>query len=379
MIKLGIDLIDKYLNLFIGKKVGLITNPTGVNSKLVSTIDILNEKTDLIALFSPEHGVRGNIQAGVRISDYIDEKTGINVYSLYGKNRSPSKEIMEKIDILVFDIQDVGARFYTYIYTMAYAMMACAENNKPMVVFDRPNPVNAEDVEGNILNIEYRSFVGYYPIPQRYGLTIGELAELFNKEFKINANLTVVKMESYNRQMKYGETGLHWIMPSPNIPYPTTAFPYLATCIFEGTNLSEGRGTTKPFNIIGSPYLDSEWVIKEIEKYKLDGVIFRTLFFNPSFSKFKGELCNGIELIITDESKFKPVKTGYILLDLIRKHHKDFDYIPPFKKGSHHFIDFITGDSYIRKGILSIEDILKIIEKDTLAFRKIKRRYHLYG
>ncbi len=378
MIKTGIDRILDYQGLFKGKRIGLITNPTGVNKDLVSTIDILNEYTDLVALFSPEHGIRGNIQAGVKLDSYIDLKTGIMVYSLYGENRSPSKEMMDKLDILVFDIQDVGARYYTYLYTMSYALMACKKYNKLMVILDRPNPVDAINVEGNILNLECRSFVGYYPIPIRYGLTIGELAILFNEEFKINANLKVIEMEGYNRSMNYLDTGLDWIMPSPNIPTPLTAYAYLVTCIFEGTNLSEGRGTTKPFFIIGSPYLDSDFVIEEIKKCNLAGVKFRSMYFTPKFSKYKDELCQGIELIITDYLSFKPVSIGYILLDIIRKHHKEFSYIKPFTKGGHPFIDLLSGDVLLRENKLDIMDIINQMEKDSLSFLRIKRRYHIY-
>ena len=202
MVKLGIERIDEYLSLFEGKRVGLITNPTGVDHNLKSTIDILNEKTNLVALFSPEHGVRGDLQAGVRLDTYVDPDTGITVYSLYGKTRKPTTEMMDEIDVLCFDIQDVGARFYTYLYTMAYSMQACKEHDKPMVIFDRPNPVNARDVEGNILNVTYRSFVGYYPLPQRYGLTIGELATFFNEEFDIHASIHVIPMSNLNSNME---------------------------------------------------------------------------------------------------------------------------------------------------------------------------------
>ncbi len=378
MVKTGIDRIFDYLDLFEGKRIGLITNPTGVNKDLVSTIDILNEHTNLVALFSPEHGIRGDIQAGVKLDSYKDSKTGIMVYSLYGESRSPSKEMMDKIDVLVFDIQDVGARYYTYLYTMAYALMACEKYNKRVVVLDRPNPVDAIHIEGNILNLECRSFVGYYPIPIRYGLTIGELAILFNKEFEIGSDLKIIEMEGYDRSMNYLDTGLDWIMPSPNIPTPLTAYAYLATCIFEGTNLSEGRGTTKPFFIIGSPYLDSEFVIEEIKKYSLAGIKFRTMYFTPKFSKYKDELCQGIELIITDYINFKPVKTGFILLDIIRKHHKEFSYIEPFTKDGHPFIDLLSGDVLLRENKLGIEEIIDKMEKDSLSFLKVKRRYHIY-
>ncbi|MBU1020837.1 MAG: DUF1343 domain-containing protein, partial [Firmicutes bacterium] len=224
MVKLGIEQIEEYLHIFTNKRVGLITNPTGITSDFTTTIEVLQKHTNLVSLFSPEHGVRGDLQAGVTLGDYVDEATGCMVYSLYGKNKKPSKEMLENVDLLAFDIQGVGARFYTFVYTMAYAMMACAEYGKKMVVFDRPNPVNAVVVEGNILDINYRSFIGYYPIPQRHGLTIGELAKLFNQEFEINCDLVVVPMKAYQRAMDYEDTLLPWVFPSPNIPNPISTY-----------------------------------------------------------------------------------------------------------------------------------------------------------
>jgi len=378
MIRLGIDSIQSYQDVFKGKRVGLITNPTGVNRNLLSTIDILYESTNLVALFSPEHGVRGDLQAGVKAEDYVDDVTGVKVFSLYGKHKKPSKEMMDSIDILAFDIQDVGARFYTYLYTMAYAMEACQEHHKPMVIFDRPNPVNAMDVEGNILDIDYRSFVGYYPIPQRYGLTIGELALLFNQEFDIHADIRVIKMENYQRHMDYSDTGLPFVFPSPNIPTVETCYAYLATCIFEGTNMSEGRGTTKPFQIIGSPYLDHDWLLNALEEQALEGVSFRKLFFTPTFSKHQGQLCRGIEIFVTDKETFQPVFTGFTLLKLIKDHHQAFEFLPPFKEGHHPFIDLLVGGPYLRDETWTIESLKKKMTDDADAFKKMKRRYHLY-
>ncbi|MFP4478043.1 MAG: exo-beta-N-acetylmuramidase NamZ domain-containing protein [Candidatus Izemoplasmatales bacterium] len=378
MVKLGIDLINKHKHLFKNKRLGLITNPTGVNSDLVSTIDILNKETNLVALFSPEHGVRGDLQAGVKAEDYIDDITGIKVYSLYGKSKKPTKEMMDNIDLLAFDIQDVGARFYTYLYTMAYAMMACKEHQVPMIVFDRPNPVNASTVEGNILNTDFRSFVGYYPIPQRYGLTIGELAKMFNEDFNINADLKVIEMENYHRDMDYFDTGLPFIFPSPNIPTVESCYAYLSTCIFEGTNLSEGRGTTKPFQIIGSPYLDTDWLIETLDKYNLSGVKFRKLYFTPTFSKNKDNLCKGIELIITNKGTFQPVITGFILLNLIRNHHDQFEFLPSFSKDGHPFLDLLVGEDFLRKNQYTIDELIDLINKDSNKFKDLKRRYHLY-
>ena len=378
MIKVGIERIDAYLDLFKNKKVGLITNPTGVDSKLKSTIDILNELTNLTSLYSPEHGVRGDLQAGVRLDDYRDPLTGCFVYSLYGKNKKPTKEMLENIDVLCFDIQDVGARYYTFIYTMAYAMMACKEHGKQMIVFDRPNPVNATSVEGNILDINFRSFVGYYPIVQRYGLTIGELAHFFNQEYDINCDLTVVEMDGYKREMAFHDTHFNWVFPSPNLPTINSTYAYLATCLFEGTNMSEGRGTTKPFSIIGSPYLKHLEVIKKIETHNLPGIAFRPLHFTPTFSKHQGILCKGIELIITDKHTFRPVKTGYILLDIIKHNHSEFEFRAPYKEGHNPMFDLLTGCNYIRQNEKSLSEQLDIIEKDSKLFETKKRRYHLY-
>lgn len=376
---LGIDRIDDIKETLQDKRIGLITNPTGVNSNLESTIDILNKHVNLVAMFSPEHGVRGELQAGVKVDDYIDKATNIKVYSLYGKTKKPTPEMLADVDVVVYDIMDVGARFYTYIYTMAYTMMACKEQNKQFVVLDRPNPVNGVDVEGNILDINYRSFVGYYPIPVRYGLTVGELAQYFNNEYNINCDLTVIKMSEYNREMDFEDTNLTFVFPSPNIPRPLTAYHYLGTCIFEGTNMSEGRGTTKPFEIIGSPFLNHQGVIEQLNKLQLPGVKFRSLFFTPTFSKYQGELCKGIEIIITNKKTFKPVQTGLHLFDIIRSTHKEFSFIKPYKEGMHPFFDLLTGTNLLRENLVTIETFISNSEKQSNNFKKQKRRYHLYG
>lgn len=377
MVKLGIDQIDKYLDLFKNKKVGLITNPTGVNRDFNSTIDILDKKVDLVALFSPEHGVRGDLQAGVKIDDYKDLETGCMVYSLYGKNKKPTKEMLQDIDVLTYDIQDVGARFYTYIYTMAYAMMACKEYNKTFIVFDRPNPLGGS-VEGNCLDINFRSFVGYYPLPQRYGLTIGELALFFNNEFNIGCDLYVIKMENYQSSMDYDDTSLPWILPSPNIPTTLTVFNYLATCIFEGTNVSEGRGTTKPFSIFGAPWMKSNLVLKELEKYAIEGVKFRPLYFTPKFSKYENQLCKGIEIFVTDKLKYRPVSFGFIILDIIRKIHPEFSFNKPYKEGMHPMIDLLVGGNFLRKEDYDMSKHLRKIENDSLTFKLQKAKYQIY-
>ena len=268
---LGIERVDEFKEVFEGKRIGLITNPTGITSDFVSSIDVLRNKTNLVALFSPEHGVRADIQAGMHLPTYVDEETGITVYSLYGKHKKPSEEMMNRIDIMSIDVQDNGSRYYTFIYTMAYAMYACREYGKEFVVFDRPNPIGGVKVEGNVLDTEkYRSFVGYFNMPQRHGMTIGELAKLFNEEFGIGCKLTVIPMKGWERSMSYEDTKLPWIVPTPNIPTINTCYVYNATCIFEGTNFAEGRGTTTPFELIGAPWVKSETLARELNAYNLE-------------------------------------------------------------------------------------------------------------
>ena len=376
--KVGLERIDDYMSLFENKRVGLITNPTGIDHMFRSTIDLLSEKVNLTALFSPEHGIRGNLQAGVHLEPYRDEKTGIMVYSLYGNTRKPTPEMLEGLDVLVFDMQDVGARFYTYLYTMAYAMIACKEQNKTFIVLDRPNPLGGIKVEGNILDLTYRSFVGYYELPQRFGLTIGELSLLFNDVYKIGCNLHVVPMEGWIRSMVYQDTGLPWVLPSPNIPTPETVFPYVGTCIFEGTNLSEGRGTTKPFHLIGAPWLRPDEVIDRFNTYQLNGIMLRKHYFTPMFSKHQNALCAGIEFHVMDHEKAELVYAGMVLFKIIKDIHPEFELLPPFREGSHPFINLLVGDTFLSEAI----DLKKIKEKlmtDQIKFSQLKEKYHLYA
>ncbi len=378
MIKLGIEQIGLYRSLFEGKRVGLITNPTGVDQHFKSTIDILHEVSTLVALFSPEHGVRGNVQAGVKLDPYVDPETNAMVYSLYGETRKPTEAMMSDIDILCFDIQDVGARFYTYIYTMAFALEACKTYGKKMVVFDRPNPLGGVQVEGNLLDLNFRSFVGYYPIPQRYGLTIGELANYFNDLGDIHADLTVIPMAGYHRSMHFKDTQVPFVLPSPNIPTFDTIYAYMATCYFEGTNLSEGRGTTKPFQIFGAPWFKSKAVLEALKPYDLKGVSFRKHFFTPTFSKHANVLCEGLEMYVTDTQAFEPVKTGVILIHVIEKIHPEFSFIQPPKTSQNLFFNLLMGGDFIEKKTLTLDEILAKMKADKEQFMTMKERYHLY-
>ena len=375
----GIDNLEEYTQIFKGKRVGLITGPTGVNKKLVSTIDILNKNYNLVALFSPEHGVSGDIQAGVKVDDYLDPATGISVYSLYGDKKKITKEMLSKIDLLVFDIQDVGARFYTYLYTLTLAMESCMESSKPIVVLDRINPVGGIMVQGNIIEKGFESFVGKYPIPTRYGLTIGEFALYINSKFKINANLTVIPCKGWNRDLYYDETDLVWIQPSPNIPTIDSAFIYTGTCIFEGTNLSEGRGTTKPFEIIGAPWLNNKELIVIMNSKNYEGVMFREIYFTPAFSKHTNNLCNGIQIHVTNRDKINPFKLSLdILLEIKNMHNKEFEFIPPVTKGGQPFINLITGSDKVRMHNGSLDELFKKINVNFDEYLKEKKSYEIY-
>ena len=383
-VKLGIDNLDKNLTIFEGKRVGLITNPSGMDSNFKSSIDVLYEKTNLTTLFAAEHGIRGNAQAGDNVGNEVDEVTGLPVHSLYGSTKKPTPEMLENVDVLAYDMQDVGARFYTYINTLAYAMEACAENDKTFVVFDRPNPIGG-DVQGNLLNTEFSSFVGMYPIVQRYGMTVGEYAKFINEEFNINCKLEVVEMEGWTRDMYYDETGLNtWVMPSPNMPTLTTSIVYTGTCVFEGTNVSEGRGTTRPFELIGAPWIEPMELSNKLNSLGLPGVKFRPASFTPSFSKYsasdtvnyptgKNQVCGGVQVYVTNRDEFNAVKTGYAMLYTIRDMYPDkFQYL------STNFIDKLTGNSYVREGKYTLEELFAIVDKESNDFKAKTEKYYIY-
>lgn len=374
----GVDNICRIDNLLKDKKIGLITNPTGVNKNLESTIDIINKNYNLCCLYSPEHGVRGNIQAGGKVKSYIDEETRKPVKSLYGASKKLTPEMLENIDVIIFDIQDVGARFYTYLYTMTYAMEGCKKKGIPFIVLDRINPLGGEKIEGTLLDKQFQSFVGKYPIPTRYGLTIGEFAKLVNIEENINCNLIVVPCSGWKRKLYYDETDLLWVMPSPNIPTIESAIAYIGTCVFEGTNLSEGRGTTKPFEIIGAPWLDAKKVINNMKNRNLQGVKLRQTYFRPTFSKHKDVDCNGIQIHITDRNSFQPFKTGLYILDEIRRNCSEFQWLKPYKEGGHHFIDLLLGTDEIREMDFNIEKFLYEQSRRVSKFSDKISKYRIY-
>ena len=372
-VRLGIDNIDQYQHLFAGKRVGLITNQTGVNAQLQSTIEILYEKTDLVALFSPEHGLRGNAEAGADIAAATDMRTGLPIYSLYGDTKKPTAQMLENIDVLCFDIQDVGTRFYTYMSTMALAMESAKEQNKLFVVFDRPNPIGGLAVEGPVLKSGFESFIGLYPIPIRHGLTMGELALLFNKQFGIECNLQVVKLSGWQRNMFWQDTGLPWVMTSPNIPTPETALVYPGTGLLGATNISEGVGTTRPFELVGAAWLNAAAAADRLNERKLPGAYFRPTYFTPRFGRHNGINQGGVQIHVVDKAVYRPVLTAITILEVM----KDLSG-GQFAYQSERMFDLPLGESTLRLETEPLDQLLIRWDQEARDFQVKSRQYYLY-
>lgn len=379
----GIDNIASVDALLKGKRLGLITNPTGINKDLKSTIDILHENYNLTALYSPEHGVRGDAQAGAKIPDRVDPLTGVMAHSLYGAGESLTEENTRDVDMIVVDIQDVGARFYTYLYTMSYALAGCKKLNLPMVIFDRINPIGGVKFEGTILDERFRSFVGDYSLPTRTGITVGELARYLagTRSEEFGCELTVVPVEGWSRDLYADETDLSWVIPSPNLPTIDGAELYIGTCVFEGTNVSEGRGTTIPFEIVGAPWMKSYEVAEAMTARNLPGVKFRAGCFTPIFSKYQGEMCYAVQLHLTDRRAFRSFETGLYLLETIRDMHPEhFEYrfVERPQDGKHYFLDSLMGTDVYRKGEMNAEALIRAHSQGLEDYKKAIAPYLLY-
>ena len=404
-VKPGIEvLVEKRLDLVRGKRVGLVTNPSAVDSGLRSTADVLRSTpgVTLAALYAPEHGVRGNAQAGEYVPFYVDEKLRIPVFSLYGPSMKPpagmlrdidaymrsfdtthadkqvAPSMTKDIDVLVFDIQDVGTRIYTYEATMAYAMQAAADAGLDYIVLDRPNPITGRLMEGPVLEYPaFSSFVGIYPVPLRFGLTIGELARLYNERFlEKKARLTVVPMEGYTRDMWFDETGLPWVIPSPNMPTLDTATVYPGQVFIEGTNVSEGRGTTRPFETFGAPWIDGYELARALNALRLPGVAFREQWFTPLFSKFKGQLCGGCQVHVTDRNAYRPLATALHVIKALR------DAYPAQFAFQADYFDKIMGTASVRKALEAgtrIEDIVAGWADGLARFAELRKAFLFYG
>ncbi len=382
VVRTGLDNITDHKDLFQGQRVGVVANHTAHDRAGRFIVDVLREMPDVnvVALFSPEHGLYGMIEAGEHVAYQVDAKYKLPVYSLYGKTLKPTKEMLEGIDMLVFDMQEIGARFYTYVYTMSLAMEAAAESGKRFVVLDRPNPINGVDIEGPILEPEYATFVGLYPIPVRYGMTIGELARMFNDQGwlkdEVKADLTVIPMTGWRRAMWYDQTGLVFIKPSPNIPNVETAAVYPGLCLLEGTNVSEGRGTEKPFLQFGAPWIDAQALTAKLDKLNLPGVTFGPTSFTPTSSKHKDVECHGVRMTITDRNKLEPFRLGVCVVDEIARM-----YPNEFKWRVFHF-NRLCGTSTIRQAIVDGQSPLTLQTQwkaDLEAFHSIRKQYLLYS
>jgi uncharacterized protein YbbC (DUF1343 family) len=360
------------------KRVGLITNHSAIDRQRVSDIDLIagHKAVKLVALLAPEHGIRGTAAEGVKISDEVDTKTGVPIYSLYmAEDRGPTPEMLANVDALVYDLQEVGGRTWTYVSTMALSMQAAARKKIPFVVLDRPNPLGGEIAEGALLDPKFKSFVGMYPIPARHGLTVGELAKLFNEKHGIGCDLIVVRAANWRRSQWFEDTGLPWINPSPNLRSFAALQNYPGTVYFEGTNLTEGRGTDRPFEQIGASYLDAPKVAKAMNDRKLPGVRFEaiTMAVVPTAAKFKGETIPGLRFVVTDREAYRPVRTALLLIDEIKRQHpKDFAWGKS--------IDRLTGSDKVRLAIDAgtLPALLVQWDREAAEWMESRKPYLLY-
>lgn len=394
VVKPGIEVLrESGFQRLVGKRVGLVTNPSGVDSQLRSTIDILYNApgVNLVALYGPEHGVRGDVYAGGAVTDTKDAKTGLPVHSLYGSTRKPTKEMLQGIDIMVYDIQDVGARSYTFISTLGLVMEACGELGIEVMVLDRPNPLGGRKIEGCYVEPGFHSFVSQYKIPYVYGLTVGELAELINEEglnrgqkgnqAPAKCKLWVVPMEGWTRDMLYEDTGLPWILPSPNIPFEDTPMYYVSSGICGELSgfMNIGIGYTLPFQIFGATWLDPEKLKTRLESYNLPGVSFRTIWFKPFSGSAKGQLVGGVQYFFTDYEKARLTEVQFHVIQAVAELYPDkkaFEVISG--KG---LIDKVCGTDYVSLQLsktYKAADILEYWRKDEESFRALSQKYYIY-
>ena len=361
-----------------GKRVALLSNNSGIDRAKNLDIDLIAQHKDLklVALLAAEHGIRGDAMNGVRIDDETDPKTGVPVYSLYkAEDRGPTEQMLKDVDVIIYDLQEVGGRTWTYVSSMALSMQAAAKKGIPFVVLDRPNPIGGEIVEGALVDPRFKSFVGMYPIPARHGMTVGELATLFNQKHGIGSDLIVVRAENWRRSQWQDQTGLPWVNPSPNLRSLAALSSYPGTVYFEGTNISEGRGTDRPFEQIGAPWLNAPEVVRVMNDKRLPGIRFEaiTLSVAPTAAKYPGQTIPGIRFAITDRQAYRPVRTALVLIDEIRRQHlKDFAWRPS--------IDRLTGSDKVRLAIEAgtLAPLLEEWDREAAAFRESSKPYLLY-
>ena len=370
-----------------GARVGIVCNHASVDRGFAHVIDRLaaSDGVTLAAIFGPQHGFRSDVQDNMIETPHHEDATRrVPIYSLYSETREPTADMLRGLELLVIDLQDIGARIYTYIYTMANCLRACGRHGVPVVVCDRPNPIGGADVEGASLVPGYESFVGLFPIPMRHGMTIGELAQFFNDRFQLGADLDVVKMDGWRRAMYADETGLPWVMPSPNMPTLDTAIVYPGTVLFEGTMLSEGRGTTRPFELLGAPRIDAERFAREMNGLGLPGAFFRPAVFEPTFQKHAKTPCGGCQIHVTDRHAFKPVLTGAALIEMFHRFApQNFAWRQPPYEYEHEKlpIDILAGSDVLRRQIesgMAPPSIAESWREDEEEFRRVRAPYLLY-
>jgi len=388
MVSSGIDRFEKiFPERFYGSKAGILIHPASVNKKLSHTKEVLlkSRKIKIKAFFGPQHGIFGNTQDNmIEWEGFLDKETGIPVFSLYGKTRKPTSQMLDDIDIFIIDLQDIGARYYTFIWTMALCMEACEKKGIPVIVLDRVNPIGGHLTEGPLIKSEFTSFVGLHPLPVRHGMTIGEIALYFRDKFYQRLDLTVIPLKGWRRFFWFDNTGLPWVMPSPNMPTIETAEVYPGMCLFEGTTISEGRGTTRPFEIFGAPFIEPEKLVRKLKDFKLKGVFFRALYFTPTFNKFSGELCGGAQIHITDREKFKPFKTAVAIILTIKElyPHVDLWRKPPYEYEFEKLpFDILSGSDKLRKDIekgIKLKEMEQWWESENESFEKTRKQYLIY-
>jgi uncharacterized protein YbbC (DUF1343 family) len=387
-VTLGIDnLLTRERRLIAGRRVGLVSNPASIGADLRHSADRLYEDPDVVlgALFGPQHGFQSDLQDNmIETPHSTDGRRKVPVYSLYSETREPTPGMLSEVDVLVIDLQDVGTRVYTYIYTMANCMRAAARHALPVVVCDRPNPIGGDQIEGALLRTELSSFVGQFPIPLRHGMTIGEVARLFNEEFGIQCDLEVIPLEGWRRSMYFDETGLPWVMPSPNLPTLDSAIVYPGAVLAEGTMLSEGRGTTRPFELIGAPWLDGEALAAAMNARGLAGVHFRPVVFEPTFQKHARQTCGGCQIHVLDRVRFEPVRAAVELIDECRRQApQSFRWREPPYEYEHEKepIDILYGSDGLRRAVESgrgVKGLIASWRAEEEQFRRQRQRYLLY-
>ena len=387
-IQLGLErLLEEDAELLAGARAGLICNQASVDHGFRHAADLLHSHpdVDLRALFGPQHGIRGDVQDNmIETAHGTDRTTGLPVYSLYSETREPTENMLSDVDVLVFDMQDVGCRIYTFVYTLANCMRAASKLGKRVVVCDRPNPINGVGVGGNLLEPEYASFVGQFPLPTRHGMTVGELARMFNDHFSINCDLEVVPMNGWQREFWHDDTDAPWVLPSPNMPTLDSATVFPGTVHFEGTQVSEGRGTTRPFELIGAPYIDADAYADKLNALQLAGVYFRSCGFQPTFQKHAGVTCGGVQIHVTNRDEFEPVFAGVAMVKLVHDMYpQDFRWkAPPYEYVyDKNPFDVIAGTNKIREAFeqgVELDTIHETWQRPLLEFKQLRESFLIY-